>query len=205
MKILVTLLLFISLAAVVFPAQEAASPDNEGFIRHWLLLAPIPLDAENEGSVEINGNQIAAEAKIQPKEGDEITVRNKKLMWKKHQASEYFIDFKNFVGKDAISEQVIGYAVAYVAADEAMAGIKLAMGSNDQAKVYLNGKQVLLYDDTRTLEKDQNTADNLTLNKGTNTLVFKVINQENNWQGCVRFIDRNGKPVTGIKIRLMPD
>jgi hypothetical protein len=34
--------------------------------------------------------------------------------------------------------------------------------------------------------------------------VLKVINQENNWQGSVRFLDQAGKPVTNLRIETNP-
>ena len=39
--------------------------------------------------------------------------------------------------------------------------------------------------------------------KGQNVLVFKVINEKNNWQGCARFT-KDGAPVKNLKISLTP-
>jgi hypothetical protein len=47
-------------------------------------------------------------------------------------------------------------------------------------------------------------VEKLTLNKGVNTIVFKVINEVNNWQGCLRFTDKGGKPVTDFVVKLSP-
>ena len=62
----------------------------------------------------------------------------------------------------------------------------LALSSNDQGKAWLNGKQVFRFAETRTLEKDTDLTD-VTLVKGQNVLVLKVVNEVNNWQGCARF------------------
>ena len=84
---------------------------------------------------------------------------------------------------------------------ERKTGLTLKMNSNDQGKVYLNGKELVKFTDTRTLEKDaEDSATNVTLKKGLNVLVLKVINEENNWQGSVRFLGAAGKPVTDLKI-----
>jgi acetyl esterase/lipase len=179
------------------------SPDSEGFIRNWLVLAPIPSGEEYAGAVDVNNQQIKDEGNIRPKAGDKATVGTRELVWRAHQASGFILDFKEFVGAGQ-SEDVIGYAVSYVIADGEMSGLKLQMGSNDQARIYLNGKPVLKFEETRTLEKDQNVADNVTLNKGVNTIVFKVVNEKNNWQGCLRFTDQSGAPVKGLKVALSP-
>jgi hypothetical protein len=79
------------------------------------------------------------------------------------------------------------------------------MNSNDEGKAYLNGKELVKFTETRSLEKDaEDSAENVTLKKGVNVLVLKVINEENNWQGSVRFLDKAGKPVTDLKIETKP-
>jgi uncharacterized Zn ribbon protein len=69
--------------------------------------------------------------------------------------------------------------------------------------VWLNGKQVIKFTETRTLEKDTDSAD-VTLAKGQNVLVFKVINEKNNWQGAARFL-KGGAGVKNIKIAVTPE
>jgi hypothetical protein len=58
--------------------------------------------------------------------------------------------------------------------------------------------------ETRNVEKDENEARDVTLNKGTNILVFKVVNGEQDWSGCARFTDKNGSPVTNLTVSLVP-
>ncbi len=197
-KLILSLTLLLMIAAAV-RAQETASVDGEGFIRNWLVLAPIPAESEDSGANEIGKQQIKDEAMIKPKAGDKVMIGDKEMVWKSHQTTDYFVDFGQFVAGGQ-TEDVVGYAVAYLNADAEMKGLKLQMGSNDQAKVYLNGKEVLKFDDTRTLEKDQNAADNVTLNKGLNVIVFKVANQKNNWQGALRFTDKGGAAVKNLKV-----
>jgi hypothetical protein len=184
----------LALAAV----QDGYAPDKEGFIRDWLVLAPIPCESESNGAVEIDAQQLKDEAKLAPKAGDKA----KDLTWTAHKTADFFIDFLKDFGKTR-GENVIGYAVAYVHADAEMDGVQMKVGSNDQCKAYLNGAQVLRFDEGRTLEKDQNTA-NVTLKKGANVVVLKVINEGNNWQGCLRFTTKDGAAVKNLKVTLAP-
>ncbi len=204
-KVVLSFVLTMLLAASVHVvrAQETASVDGEGFIRNWLVLAPIPAESEDSGANEIEKQQIKDEATIKPKAGDKVMIGGKEMTWTSHKTADYFVDFGQFVAGGQ-TEDVVGYAVAYLNADAEMKGLKLQMGSNDQAKVYLNGKEVLKFDDTRTLEKDQNAADNVTLNKGLNIIVFKVANQKNNWQGALRFTDKSGAAVKNLKVMPAP-
>jgi hypothetical protein len=98
-------------------------------------------------------------------------------------------------------EYVAAYAVSYIVADEDMK-LTLALSSNDQGKAWLNGQQVFRFADTRTLEKDSDHSE-VTLKKGRNVLVLKVINETNNWQGCARFL-KDGAPVQNLRIALTP-
>jgi hypothetical protein len=192
--------LIVALLAVIFPnAPQSSSPDAEGFIRNWLVLAPIAIDGES-GASEIDRDYLKGEATITPKAGDTAMVGGKTLSWKAHQTSDFFIDFLHAFGKER-GEYVAAYAVAYVIADEPMAAT-LALSTNDQGKAWINGKEIFKFVDTRVLEKDTDRID-VSLAKGRNVLVLKVINEVNNWQGCARFF-KNGAPVKNIRISLAP-
>jgi len=42
------------------------------------------------------------------------------------------------------------------------------------------------------------------LKKGVNVVVFKVINEQNSWQGAMRLLDKAGAPLKDLKIKLVP-
>jgi hypothetical protein len=144
------------LIAVLVPAPETFTPDADGFIRNWLVLAPIPVQ-EDSGTSEIQRDLLNGEGAIKPKADDKVTVGGKVLTWKPHQTSTYYIDFLQAFGTER-GEDAAAYAVAYVIADEDM-HVNLSIGSNDQFKAWLNGQPVLQFTETRTLEKDTDKAD----------------------------------------------
>lgn len=183
-------------------ADAPLKPDDKGFIRDWLLLAPIQLAGENTGADEIDKQQVPNEAALKPKVGDAVKVGGKELKWRAVKAKDYFFDVNELLG--GMHENVTAYAVAYVVAAKAVTGAQLLMGSNDQGKVYLNGKEVVKFSDTRTLDPDTDKATGLTLKAGVNVVVFKVINENNNWQGCLRFTDAAGKNLPGLTLKLAP-
>lgn len=185
-------------------SKDAAAVDAEGFIRHWLVLAPVRSAQQPfSGAQEIHKTQVSNEARMRPREGDRVSFPDRERVWQKSVSSEYFVDFQKIVGPGR-GDDAIAYAVCYVHAPQAMAGLKLRMGSNDQAKVYLNGAQLLVTDKTRTLEKDSNTANDIQLQKGENLLVLKVVNEKGGWSGCVRFVDRKNEPVRSLQVSLVP-
>jgi uncharacterized Zn ribbon protein len=187
------------LASAILAPVQTYSPDADGFIRNWLVLAPIAVQ-EDSGASEIEKDFLGGEATIKPKPDQKVNVDGKILSWQAHQTPDYFIDFRQAFGAER-GEDAAGYAVAYVIADEAM-NVKLSVGSNDQCKAWVNGKEILKFAETRTLDKDTDSGD-VALVKGQNVLVFKVINEKNNWQGSARFM-KDGAAVKNIKISLTP-
>jgi hypothetical protein len=195
-----TPLITVLLAGLLVPVPaDTFSPDPEGFIRNWLVLAPIAIQ-EDSGASEIEKDFLGGEANVMPKPDDKVNVDGKILTWKPHQTSDFLIDFRQAFGAER-GEDVAGYAVAYVLADEPM-NVRLSIGSNDQCKVWLNGKPVIKFVETRTLDKDTDSAD-VALAKGQNVLVFKVVNEKNSWQGAARFL-KDGAGVRNIKIAVRP-
>jgi hypothetical protein len=188
-------------AAAAPAAAPAADIDAEGFIRSWLVFGPIGFDGS--GGEEIDKSLLPDEATLQPKAGDKAKVKDRDVAWQKVTAKDFFLDFNEILKAEG-ETNVVAYAVAYVEAPAETAGVTLLMGSNDQGKAYLNGKELTKFAETRGLEKDTEKAENLTLKKGTNVVVLKVINEANAWQGCLRLVGKDGKSVAGLKVKTEP-
>jgi hypothetical protein len=202
-RLAVTGAVVLVLAGFLQGADDAAlKPDEEGFIRNWLVLAPLPFGEAQNGTEALGKQQVADEAKLQPKEGDKVKVGEKELTWKKVQADSHLLDFNKVLGQT--TEDSVGYAVCYVVADEEVKDVVLKTGSDDQAKVYLNGKEIFKNEEARAADKDQDSTPNLTLKRGVNVLVFKVVNEKEDWSGCLRFTDKDGNPVKNLKVQLKP-
>ncbi len=185
------------------PPRDPTRVDAEGFVRYWVVLAPIPSEKELAGAAEIRRETLPGEAALRPRVEERVKVMGREYVWKRHRSADHFIDFRKLVeGQGA--EDAVAYAVCYVVSAEELRDVRIFIGSNDQARVYLNGRSVLLNERSRTLEKDQDSAAGLTLRKGQNVVVFKVANEKNLWQGCLRFADRNGTPLTQIHVTSTP-
>jgi hypothetical protein len=170
--------------------------DSEGFIQKWLVLAPIPIADGDSGSDALAKQQVKDEARFKPKAGDKLKVGGTELVWKAHSCTDHLLDFNAFMG--ATTEDSVGYAVTFVTAPDMMKDLKMKIGSDDQCKVWLNGKEVFKYTDERSADKDQDTVD-VSLQKGVNVLVAKVVNVKADWSFCVRFTDKKDKPLTNLK------
>jgi hypothetical protein len=175
-----------------------------GFIQDWLVLAPLALDKGVTQAQGLELPQLTEEARLKPRAGDTQLVDGKALTWKAHHEPGPILDFNRFVGGQ--SDHCVAYAVCYVISGAERHGLRLQVGSDDQAKVYLNGREVYKYTELRPLQL-LDPADQITLHKGTNVLVFKVVNETQDWEGCVRFrfLDDEDNPVAGLQVRLTPE
>lgn len=183
------------------PAAESLKPDSQGYIRNWLILAPIVFPEGRAGADLIRDDQVKNEGALQPKAGDKITINGKELTWTVITASTNYFDFN--VALKSAYDRAMGYAVTYIECDEEMPGVIMALGSNDEGRLYLNGVDIYLFAEPRTLELDADKG-RVTLKKGLNVIVFKIFNEQGNWQGAMRFLDKSGAPLTNLKVKLSP-
>jgi hypothetical protein len=188
------LLLFAAVAA----ADEKSGVNEEGFVQRWLVLAPIPLEAGQSGADALDKEQVKGEAKLKPKAGAKVKAGDKELEWKEHVCKEHLLDFNALLGGQ--TEDSVGYAVSFIVAPEDLKGVKMKTGSDDQAKVYLNGKEVFKHAEARAADKDQDSTE-VALKKGVNVVVVKVVNEKIDWSFCVRFTDKDDKPLAKLEAK----
>ena len=182
-------------------AAETSTLDPDGYVRDWVMLAPIPLPAGESASDLLLRDQIQAEATLKPKDGDKITVRGKELTWKNVTASTNFFDF-NAVLKTQ-NDHVAGFIVTYVECDQDIPNVTMAVASNDEGRIYFNGVDIYAFTEARPLLLDADKG-RVTLKKGVNVIVFKILNEQNSWQGAMRLLDKAGTPLKNVKIRRSP-
>jgi hypothetical protein len=175
---------------------------NGGTLKRWLILAPIAWADGRAGADELDREQIAREAWLRPKAGETSVVGEARLKWKEVALEDYIIDFNAILGH--ATAQCAAYAVCYVRSEVDRSGLRMLVGSDDEAKIYLNGQQVHRVPVPRTFIVDQDLVPGITLKSGLNLVVFKVLNERVHWKGSIRFTDAQGDPVTGIEVTLTP-
>jgi hypothetical protein len=182
-------------------AAEALRPDAEGYIRHWVMLAPIALPEGETCADALLKEQIKGEAMLRPMADDKVKAGGKELTWRNIIASTNYFDFNESL--KSINDHAAGYMVTYVECDKEMPDVVLAVASNDQGRIYFNGIDIYAFTEARPLMLDADKG-RVTLKKGVNIFVFKVTNEQNSWQGAMRFLDRTGAPLKDLKVKLSP-
>ncbi len=182
-------------------ASDAFKLDSEGYIRNWVMLAPIALPDAESGTDALFKEQIKDEAALRPKAGDKVTIRGKDLAWQNITASTNYFDFNAIL--KTVNDHAAGYMVTYIECDTEKPDVIMAVASNDEGRIYFNGVDIYAFSEPRTLMLDADKG-KVKLKKGLNVVVFKIINEQNSWQGAMRLLDKAGAPLQDLKIKLAP-
>jgi hypothetical protein len=192
-------------------AARVYKVDDEGFIRNFLVLAPIKLDAKvanhDEASCRpyLDREYCPGQKTATPREGDPATIDGVPLAWTALAAEDFSTDLTQVAadaGKDAGHTAALG--VIYVTSPREMSNVKLSIGSDDDSAWRLNGKEIIRFYGGRAIAKDQNKSDPQTLRQGINTLMFVVLNGDGPTAAAARFIDKDGNAVRELTVSLTP-
>ena len=188
---------------------SSAQPDDDGFIRRWLLLEPIKQDIRSNVvftnswlrdafSKTYFKNQLT----VLPQMGQKVKTGTQTLKWHALDSENYNMKLFRFAEK--YGQQTYGslfWFVTYVDCADDISNVRLAAGSNGASMWWLNGEEVLLLEGDRRMVKDDGVSQRLTLRKGRNILRGTVINGPGLSDFCVRFIDEKGQPVRNYEVR----
>lgn len=175
------------------PAQRA------GTISKWLVLGPISYESGQPGSLALDQQQIPDESQLRPRVGKRVRVGERDLTWHIVDAKDGVLDLTGRGHDFSVS-----YAVCYLRAKAGRQGLILSIGSDDQAKVYLNGRPVFRWAEVRRFSFDQNTVDQIELRAGLNVLVFKMVNELHEWKGAIRITDPQDNPLPDLRVTTDP-
>jgi len=165
------------------------------------MLAPIALSEGESGADAIFKEQIKDEAALQPKAGDKVKIREKELTWQNITAATNYFDFNATL--KTVNDHAAGYMVTYIECDTERPDVIMAVASNDEGRIYFNGVDIYAFSEPRSLMLDADKG-KVTLKKGVNVVVFKIINEQNSWQGAMRLLDKVGNPLKNLRIRSSP-
>ena len=124
-------------------AAEALKPDAAGYIRDWVMLAPIALPEAESCAELIAKEQVKDEAALKPKVGDKTKIDGRELAWKNITAATNHFDFNAILKTE--NDHAAGFMVTYLECDREMTEVTMAIASNDQGRLYLNGKDIYVF------------------------------------------------------------
>lgn len=101
--------------------------------------------------------------------------------------SSGYLNFASLYGVDGVTPRAMAYAAVKVKSPDDRR-VKLSLGSNDGAKMWVNGKVVYNFSGGRSAVPDQAIIET-ELKKGENRILVKVENLGANWGLYVRLVD----------------
>lgn len=198
-------------AYFVLATASVMHPDEEGFIRRWTLLEPI--------EVAVRSNTVFTDSYLRNAfdtlyfqnqftlllgHGDKVKVGEKELTWHSLDSKNFNVKLFRFAyGLHKPVYGVLFWAVTIVDVPEEMHDVRMSVGSNSASMWWLNGEEALLLSGDRRMVMDDGVSRRLTLKKGRNIIRGAVINGPGMSDFCLRFIDKQGKPVKNIQIRTL--
>jgi hypothetical protein len=184
------------LVILAHPFAEAETPVYAGepsgaYFQEWLLLGPFPLDAPSVygDSFHLKGFNrdflagIGGEKNPAIAEGVEVAHGDARLVWTRHVASDISVDLDGALTRDA---SVTAYAYCEIESVKEQVAL-LSFGSNDGARVWLNGERVWDHRSPRGLLPDEDKIV-VALRKGRNTLLTKIEERGGSWGVCARLL-----------------
>ena len=200
-----------SIAPYFKPATSSpTAPDNDGFLRRWLLLEPIkkPIRSNTiftDSWVRTNlmTEYFPGQFNVVPRDGDKVTVAGDELAWHALDSAYFNVKLFRFAnGLDKPTYSVLFWAVTIVNSPREMKNVRLAVGSNSASMWWLNGEEAVDLFGDRRMVMDDCVSKRLTLNQGRNVIRGAIINGPGMSDFCVRFIDENGKPIKDLTLSL---
>lgn len=147
---------------------------------------------------------MAGEVQLRPQAEESVRFGLQALAWKTAEFPDGVIDFARAAGAGEHLNKM-GYAVCYVRSPQARRDLRLKFGSDDQSRLFLNGKLIGEQMDPGGLILDRQTVAGLDLQAGLNVILFKVFNSHGRWSGALRFVDEQDQPADGLEFTLNPD
>ena len=193
----------------VSSSASPAKPDSQGYIRRWTLLEPIRQEIQSNVIFTnswlrdtFSKTWFKNQMTILPKNGQKTKSVNQTLRWHTLDSETYNVRLFRFA--EEYGQQTYGslfWAVTVIECQEEICDVRLSAGSNGASMWWLDNQEVLLLEGDRRMVEDDGMSVRLTLHKGINVLRCAVVNGPGLSDFCVRFIDKDGKPVTSFTIK----
>jgi hypothetical protein len=183
--------------------KKSLRPDEEGFIRGWLVLGTIPLNDKIAEPPDPSQKPLLEKAwqlvqvKNPPKVFDKARIGTNEYAWDPYETSDYYLDF-------GPAESALCLAVAYLVCEKEVPNLTLLTGSHDNVRARLNGIEAIRTFADRQVAKDQDKSTAVTLKKGVNRLEVAVINGTGAAGACARFLNAEGQPFRGFVSAFSP-
>jgi HEAT repeat protein len=181
-------------------AQLLATLDDQAR-RTWLVCGPFPIDNDERFETPFAPEQTT---ELQARYATSIGKKQYSPTWREIRANGNKVDFANFYEptNGNIVEHAFVYALGYVYSPVERK-VKLAMGSDDGIRAWVNDELVFSHHIHRAAKMDEDITD-ATLRAGWNKVLLKLENNTADWQFFFRVADEKLSPIPDLKFATQP-
>lgn len=162
----------------------------EGFITNWQVAGPYRQQGKEYSAL--------FDIAFPPESADAHGVSWQSLALASDPKRPWLMDFLKTLG----GEQAVAYARVWIHSETAQPA-RLEIGSDDGAKIWLNGKIVHANNTARPIKAGEDKAD-VSLNAGWNPLLIKVTQNNQGWEFAVRCVKPDGNLIEGLELSAVP-
>jgi len=179
--------------AIIEAVEQIETEEREGdenqktgqFITDWSLLGPFYTQKSHDLDQDFLLEQ-GGEANIRPDQEQEFrNSKDQKLKWRSISDRKKIINLIEEIGR---LDNVTAYAFCQIEGS-GKEYVEFGLGSDDSAKVWINGMVVYQYREGRSVMIDQDRF-TVKLNPGSNTCLVKVSQGMGDWGFVIRPVDR---------------
>jgi len=185
-------------------------PDEDGFLRRWLLLEPI--DKPNRSNTvftdsyvrtAMNAEYFPGQFTAVPRDGASVTVAGRELAWHALDSANFNVKLFRFAyGLNKQTYGVLFWAVTVIESPREVRNARMAVGSNSASMWWFDGEEAVGLFGDRRMVMDDAVSRRLVIPKGRSVIRGAVINGPGLSDFCVRFIDKYGDPIRDLTIDL---
>jgi len=163
---------------VLLEMVNSAPAQTPGYITEWLILGAFA--AKDNGALAVD--LLNGEATVRPHGG--LATAGK--AWRHYHAKTNELNFLDAVLDLSPIERAVVYAHVYVHSERADT-LQLLTGFDEQLAIWINGQLAQQRVERRNFRFDDDTTP-VALQKGWNSVLFKIVNQLGEWSLSARFI-----------------
>lgn len=167
-----------------------------GVVPAWHVIAPFPAGEDRRlGAVFPPEREIDLNAVHEGKSGP--------VRWIKHLSYGGVVGLGELFGPHSYTAGCTAYAACTVTSPKEQT-VQMRLGSDDDAVVWIEGKEVWRRERMGGVKRDDEVLD-VRLPKGRSRILMKVYNRTGMWGFFMRFTDLDGKPLEGLRFSPTPD
>ena len=167
-------------------------------IESWLVAGPFALDT---GTLRLDRSDVGEPAVLFASEGDSVPGVHA-MRWRAEQSDSLGrIDLYSVFREPTLDDRA-AYALTYIASPEART-VRLAVESDDDVVIWLNGRRVHRHEIGRELRSGADTIA-LALAPGTNRLLYRVVNRGGGFGLGGRLLSASRDPIGDLRAGISP-